>query len=155
MAQGATVIEHPNRDKTASQATRAVVVLLLLASAALLAIVTVGGWSKLQGAKSAQIAFLLLYLVLAYFVARWRSGMLPVAAAFAIVLLLFALISGPEWFDRNGSGYDDPALDAGVVGVLTLLLAPLQVLLIVFAARGFGQGWSVEVERPAGGARLA
>ena len=44
------VIEHPNREKAASKATRAVVVLLLLASAALMIIVTVGGWDALEGA---------------------------------------------------------------------------------------------------------
>jgi hypothetical protein len=85
--------------------------------------------------------------VLAFYVARWRSGLLPVAAALAIVLLLFAAISGPEWFARNGDGFTDPLLDSGVLGVLTLLLVPLQVLLIVFAARGFTQRWGVEVER--------
>ena len=157
MASGASVIEHPNRDKAASQTTRVLVVALLLASAALLAIVTIGGWTKIQGAKPVQIAYLLIYLVLAYYVARWRSGMLPVAAALAIVLLLFAVISGPQWFDRNGAGYEDPALDAGLIGVLTLVLVPLQMLLIVFAAQGFSQRWSVEVERSSGpaGARLA
>jgi len=159
MAQGETVIEHPNRDKAASQTTRVLVVALLLISAALLAIVTIGGWSKIQGAKPVQIAYVLLYLVLAFYIARWRSGLLPVAAAVAIVLLLFAAISGPEWFDRNGEGYSDPALDAGLIGVLTLLLVPLQVLLIVFAAQGFTQRWSVEIERAAhgapAGARLA
>jgi lysylphosphatidylglycerol synthetase-like protein (DUF2156 family) len=159
MAQGATVIEHPNRDKPASQTTRVLVVALLLISATLLAIVTIGGWSKIQGAKPVQIAYVLLYLVLAFYIARWRSGLLPVAAAVAIVLLLFAAISGPQWFDRNGDGYSDPALDAGIIGVLTLLLVPLQVLLIIFAAQGFTQRWSVEIERSAhggpAGARLA
>jgi len=159
MAPGAAAIEHPNRDKAASRTTKAVVVVLMLASAALLAIVTVGGWSRVQGAKPVQIAFVVLYLVIAFYVARWRSGLLPVAAALAIVLLLFAAISGPEWFDRNQPGFSDPALDAGLIGVLTLVLVPLQVLLIVFSAQGFAQRWSVEVERAgaraAGGARPA
>jgi lysylphosphatidylglycerol synthetase-like protein (DUF2156 family) len=147
MAQGATVIEHPNRDKAASRSTKALVVALMLLSAALLAIATAGGWSRLQGAKPVQIAYVLLYLVIAFYVARWRSGLLPVAAALAIVLLLFAAISGPQWFERNGDGFSDPLLDSGILGVLTLLLVPLQVLLIVFAARGFSQHWGVEVER--------
>jgi hypothetical protein len=149
MAQGASVIEHPNRDKPGSRSTKAVVVALLLGSALLLAIVTAGGWTRIQGAKPVQIAYVLLYVALAFYIARWRSGLLPVAAAFAIVLALFAAISGPEWFDRNGPGFSDPALDSGLLGVLTLLLVPVQILLIVVAAQGFAQRWSVEVERPA------
>jgi lysylphosphatidylglycerol synthetase-like protein (DUF2156 family) len=147
MPPGASVIEHPNRAKAASRSTKAIVVVLLLGSALLLLVVTAGGWSRIQGAKPVQIGYIVLYLVLALLIARWRSGLLPVAAALAIVLLMFAAISGPEWFDRNRDGLSDPALDAGLVGFLTLVLVPLQVLLIVFAARGFSQRWSVEVER--------
>jgi FtsH-binding integral membrane protein len=147
MVEGATVIEHPNRDKPASRTTRVVVVFLMLASVALMVIVTAGGWSRIQGAKPVQIAYILVYLVIAFYIARWRSGLLPVAAALAIVLLMFAAISGPEWFSRDKPGFTDPALDAASIGVLTLLIVPVQVLLIVFAAQGFSQHWSVEVER--------
>ena len=147
MAQGASVIEHPNRDKPGSRSTKAVVVALMLASALLLVVVTAGGWTRIQGAKPVQIGYILLYLVLAYYIARWRSGLLPVAAALAIVLAMFAAISAPGWFDRAGSGFTDPALDAAVLGVLTIVLVPVQILLIVFSAKGFGQRWSVEVER--------
>jgi hypothetical protein len=147
MAQGATVIEHPNRDTAASRSTKSVVVALMLLSAGLLAIATVGGWSRIAGAKPVQIAYVLIYLVIAYHVARWRSGLLPVAAALAIVLLMFAAISGPEWFARDKDGFTDPALDAGLLGVMTLVLVPLQLLLIVFAAQGFSQRWGIEVER--------
>ena len=79
MVNGSVVIEHPNRDKAESRATKTVVVVLLLVSAAIMAIVTVGGWDTLQGAKSLQIAYILVYLVLAFQIARWRSGLLPVA----------------------------------------------------------------------------
>jgi lysylphosphatidylglycerol synthetase-like protein (DUF2156 family) len=150
MAQGPVVIEHPNRDKAESRATRTVVVVLLLLSAAILTIVTIGGWDRLQGAKSLQIAYILVYLVLAYQIARWRSGLLPVAAALAIVLLIFAAISGPEWFARDRDGFSNPLIDESLLGALTVLLVPLQLILIVFAARGFSQKWSVEVERGAG-----
>jgi len=146
-AQGAVVVEHPNRDKAESRATKTIVVVLLLVSAALTALVAVGGW----GAKSLHVAYVLVYLVLAFQIARWRSGLLPVAAALAIVLLIFAAISGPQWFARDKDGFADPAFDETILGLLTLALAPLQGLLIVFAARGFQQRWSVEVERPAGG----
>ncbi|MDQ3723571.1 MAG: hypothetical protein M3376_11035 [Actinomycetota bacterium] len=151
MTEGSLIIEHPNRDRPRSQATRALVVALLLISAAVLAIATVGGWEKIQGAKPLHVAYVVVYLMLAFFIARWRSGLLPVAASFAIILLIFCAISGPQWFARDRPGFDDPLLSASIVGVLTLMLVPLQVLLIAAAARGFSQKWSVEVERRAGG----
>ena len=150
MAQDTVVIEHPNRDKSESRATRTMVVALLVVSAGLMAIVTVGGWDALQGARSLQVAYIVVYLVLAFQIGRWRSGLLPVAAALAIVLLIFGAISGPQWFVRDGHGFSDPALDASILGLLSVVLVPLQVLLIVFAARGFSQKWSVEIEHSAG-----
>jgi lysylphosphatidylglycerol synthetase-like protein (DUF2156 family) len=146
---GAIVVTHPNRDKPVVQATRATVVLLLLISAALVLIVTVGGWSVLEGAWIVQIGYILVYLVLALFAARWNRGVLPVAAALAVLLLVFALVAGPGWFDRNHAGFAQPALNAGLLGVITLLIVPVQMLLIAFAMRGFSQGWNVELERPA------
>jgi presenilin-like A22 family membrane protease len=142
-----TVIEYPNRDKASSKATRAVVVLLLLASAGLMLIVTIGGWEKLQGAKAVQVAYIALYFICAFYILRWRSGLLPVSAALAIILLIFAAVSGPEWFARDKAGFDQPALDASVLGLVTLLIVPVQVLLIAFAMSGFRQNWQVEVER--------
>jgi hypothetical protein len=70
VAEGEVIIEHPNRDTPASQATRVLVVGLLLASVAVLAIATVGGWSKLQGAKPVQIAYIIVYVLLAFYIAR-------------------------------------------------------------------------------------
>jgi lysylphosphatidylglycerol synthetase-like protein (DUF2156 family) len=152
---GAIVVTHPNRDKPVVQATRATVVLLLLISAALVLIVTVGGWKVLEGAWIIQAGYIILYLVLAFFAARWNRGVLPVASALAVLLLVFALVAGPGWFDRDKSGFAQPALNAGLLGVVTLLIVPVQMLLIAFAMRGFSQGWNVELERPApaGGAR--
>jgi lysylphosphatidylglycerol synthetase-like protein (DUF2156 family) len=147
MAQGASVIEHPNRDKRGSRSTKAIVVALMLASAVLMVVVTVGGWTRIQGAKPAQIAYILVYLVIAFHIARWRSGLLPVAAALAIVLAMFAAISAPGWFDRAGDGFAGPPVDSAILGVLTCVLVPVQIALIVFSAKGFGQRWSVEVER--------
>jgi lysylphosphatidylglycerol synthetase-like protein (DUF2156 family) len=147
MAEDEVRIEHPNREKAASKATKAVVILLLLVSAALVAIVTIGGWDALEGAKVVQIAYIALYLVIAFYVARWNRGVLPVAAALAIVLLIFAAVAGPGWFDRDKTGFEDPALDSGLLGLITLLIVPVQILLIAFAMRGFQQEWNVEVER--------
>jgi hypothetical protein len=144
------VIDHPNRDKVSSKATRAVVVLLLLVSAALTAIVTFGGWSKLAGMKPIAIAYIIIYLIMAFFILRWSRGVLPLAAALAIILGIFAAIAGPQWFDRDKAGFTNPALSADLVGLITLLIVPVQVLLIAFAMRGFQQAWNVEVERPRG-----
>jgi hypothetical protein len=141
------IIEHPNREKASSKATKAVVLFLLLASAFLVLLVTVGGWSALEGAKLLQIAYIALYLVMAYFVGRWNRGVLPVAAALAIVLLIFAAVAGPAWFDRDKAGFTEPALNENVLGLITFMIVPVQVFLIAFAMRGFQQAWNVEVER--------
>jgi len=143
-------IVRPNRDKAASKATKAIVILLLVVSAGLVLIVTIGGWAKLAGMQPVTLAYILVYLIMAFYVARWNRGVLPMAAALAILLGIFAAIAGPEWFDRDKTGFSDPALPAGVLGLLTLLIVPVQVLLIAFAMRGFQQGWNVEVEVPAG-----
>jgi hypothetical protein len=148
VARPGYVIERPNRDKAASKATKAIVVLLLLVSAALMAIVTIGGWSTLAGAKPLQVVMIIVYVLLAFFVARWNRGVLPVIAAFSIILLIFAAVSAPQWFDRDKAGFTSPALDESIIGLLTFILVPVQVLLCAFALRGFAQGWNIEVERP-------
>ena len=141
------VIEHPNREKASSKATKAAVLLLLVATVVLVAIVTIGGWKALEGAKLLQIGYILLYLVMAYFVARGNRGVLPVAAALAIILLIFAAVAAPEWFARDKTGFTNPALNENVLGFITFLIVPVQIFLIAFAMRGFQQAWNVEVER--------
>jgi hypothetical protein len=128
-----------------------VVVLLLLASAGLVFIVTIGGWNALQGAKVVGLAYGVIFVVMAYYVARWSRGALPVAAALAIIMLIFAAVSGPEWFNRDKTGFTDPAIPSGALGLITLLIIPVEALLIAFAMRGFSQEWNVEIERYADG----
>jgi lysylphosphatidylglycerol synthetase-like protein (DUF2156 family) len=141
-----TVLVHPNRDKAESKATRVIVIMLLLVSAGLILLVTAGGWSKLQGAQIISIAYIIIYVVMAFYVARWNRGVLPVAAALAILFAVIAAVAGPAWFDRDKAGFEDPALDPGILGLLTLIIVPVQLLLIAFAMRGFQQQWNVEVE---------
>jgi len=141
------IVTHPNRDKPVVQATRATVVLLLLVTVLLMLINTIGGWSVLQGALPVQLSFILVYLLMAFYAARWSRGVLPLAAALAVLLGIFALVAGPSWFARDKAGFAQPALNAGLLGVITLLIIPVQMLLIAFAMRGFNQGWNVEVER--------
>ncbi|MBS1870372.1 MAG: hypothetical protein JSS99_11985 [Actinobacteria bacterium] len=151
------VIERPNREKASSKTTRAIVVGLLLLSAALMLGVMLGGWSALQSAAALQLAYVIVYVVMAYYVAQWNRGPLPVAAALAIILGIFAVIAGPEWFQRDKTGFSTPdsvfgstGLDSATLGTITLLLVPLQALLIFFSMQGFRQDWHVEVERPVG-----
>ena len=139
-------IHHPNRDKAESKATKAAVTLLLLTSAGLTAVITFGGWDALQGAEPGAIAYILLYLVMAYYVTRWNRGVLPVAAALAVLFAVIAIVAAPGWFERDKEGFEDPALAPGILGLLTLILIPVQMLLIAFALRGFNQEWNVEVE---------
>jgi hypothetical protein len=141
------IITHPNRDKPVVQATRATVVLLFLVSAGLLLIVTVGGWSVLQGAVPVQIAYILVDLVLAFYAARWNRGVLPVGAALGVLLMIFALVAGPAWFSHDKAGFAQPTINSSLLGLLTLLIVPVQILLVAFAMRGFKQGWNVELER--------
>ena len=143
-------IERPNRAKPASKATKAVVLMLLLISAGLVLIVTVGGWARLAGAQTVQLFYIAVYLVMAFYVARWNRGVLPLAAALAMILGIFASIAGPAWFDRDKTGFDDPLMPHSLLGLITLLIVPVQVLLIAFGMRAFQQEWNVEVEVPEG-----
>jgi hypothetical protein len=155
MAEPAVTIDRPNRRKASSKATRAIVFLLLLVSAALVAIITVGGWDALEGAKALQIGYIVIYVVIAFFVLRWNRGVLPLAAALAIVLMIFAAVAAPAWFERDKPGFTSPALDERILGLLCVILALVQVLLIAFAMIGFRQAWNVEVERETGEAAPA
>jgi hypothetical protein len=141
-----TVLIHPNRDKVESKATKAAVILLLLASAGLILVIMIGGWSQLQGAQIVSFGYVVVYVVMALFVARWSRGVLPVAAALAILFAVVAAVAGPAWFDRDKAGFDDPTLEPSILGMLTIILVPVQLLLIAFALRGFQQQWNVEVE---------
>jgi hypothetical protein len=60
--------------------------------------------------------------------------------------MVIAIVAAPGWFARDKEGFDDPALEPGILGLLTLILIPVQLLLIAFALRGFNQEWNVEVE---------
>jgi hypothetical protein len=157
LAPGYTVI-HPNRDKTACKLTRLIVVLVLILSVVLMLIVTIGGWSKLQGLKPVNFAWCITYLILAFYIWRWARGLLPIAAGLAVLLLIVALIagtgfSGTSWFDRSHAGFapalslfGGPGLNSNTLGIVTLILVPLQLLLSILAMQGFAQGWNVELE---------
>jgi hypothetical protein len=159
------VVIHPNRDKAICKLTKLIVVGLLIASVVLMVILTVGGWSKLQGMKPVNFIWSAVYLVIAYYILRWSRGLLPIAAALAVLLLIIAVISGfglagTSWFDRNHHGFGAAqslfggnGLSTDVLGTITLLLIPVSIALVVFAMIGFAQSWNVELEVPEDEAR--
>jgi hypothetical protein len=159
LTPGYTVI-HPNREKASSKTIKAIVVLIMLASVALMLIVTIGGWSKLQGMKPVNFVYCAAYLIMAFYIFRWNRGLLPITAALAILLLIMSVIAGTgaagtSWFDRNSFGFagaqsmfGGPGLNPDFLGLITLLIAPVQMLLIFFCMYGFAQGWNVELEVP-------
>jgi hypothetical protein len=156
---GYTVI-HPNREKPICKLTRVLVALILLLSIALMLAVTIGGWTKLQGMKPINFAWCAIYLVMSIYVLRWARGLLPIAAALAVLLIAIAAIAGfgvggTSWFDRGHDGYGHAGslfggtgLSADAIGTLTLLLIPVEALLVIIAMVGFSQGWNVELEVP-------
>jgi protein-S-isoprenylcysteine O-methyltransferase Ste14 len=139
-------IRHPNREKAESKATKAAVVLLLVVSAGIVGVVTVGGWSELQGATPFGVLIVLIYLLMAWYAARWSRGVLPTAGALAVLVGTLGAIAAPAWFNRDKTGFHNPALPPSFLGLLCLVLIPVSVLLIIFATRGFTQAWNVEVE---------
>jgi hypothetical protein len=147
---------RPNREKAETKTMKAVVAFVLLVSAALVIIITIGGWERLQGPSVAAIAlgWAGLYILFALLVLRWNRGVLPVAAALAIILAIFAAIAAPEWFARSKDGLESPALPEDLLGTLTLIVVPVQLILVIVAMVGFNQEWHVEEERPIGGGPL-
>ena len=159
-------VVFPNREKASSKLMKAIVALILLASVGLLLIVTIGGWSQLEGMKPINFIWCAAYVIIAFYIwGRWARGMLPIAAGLAILLLMIAIVaglglSGTSWFDRSHAGFapaqslfGGKGLSADTLGTITLLLIPVQVLLVVFAMRAFAQGWNVEQEVPIDEAR--
>lgn len=129
------------------------IVILLLASAIVSGIVTIAGFSLLEGGAGMGIVcvlYVVLYLGSAFLVARWNRGVLPVVAAFAVLMLIFCAVGANSWFARDKSGFDEALLPVPLIGLFVLVLIPLQILLIAVAMVGFSQEWHVEEEREIG-----
>jgi hypothetical protein len=58
-------------------------------------------------------------------------------------------VAAPAWFARDKTGFDVPLLDPAILGLLTVIIVPVQILLVLFSMRGFQQKWNVEIEVPA------
>jgi hypothetical protein len=144
MANDDSYERHPNRLKPEARRTKAVIAFLLLVVAGLVAVITIGGWDKLEGAKPVNVFYIVVYLLFAYYVSRWNRGVLPVATALSVILIIFAAVAGPAWFARDKTGFENPTLPEPLLGFLTLLLIPVSLVLIMYAMRGFQQGWNIE-----------
>lgn len=144
---------RPNREKAESKTTKAIVAFVLIVSAVLLIVISLGGWERLQspGVGAMTIGWAILYVVFALLVLRWNRGILPVAAALAILMVIFAAVSAGGWFERAKDGLNSPALPEELLGLLTIVVIPVQILLIAVAMVAFNQAWNVEEERPIGG----
>lgn len=156
-ADSSAELWRPNREKATSKTTKLVVVIVLLISAGLLAVVTIGGWEHLQSSGAAVLTIIwgLLYILFALLVLRWNRGVLPVAAALATLMAIFAAVSVPSWFARSKDGLDSPLLPEDLLGLLTVIVVIVQVVLIAVTMIGFQQEWHVEEERPTGHGRMA
>lgn len=160
LTPGYTVI-YPNREKVASKVVKLIVIVLLLVSAVLMLTITIGGWSKLQGLKPVDFVWAASYVIIGFYIGRrWARGLLPIAAALAVLLLIVGIIasvgaSGTTWFDRTNFGFapaqslfGGKGFSPDTLGTLTVLLIPVEALLVFFAMFGFAQGWNVELEVP-------
>ena len=160
LTPGYTVV-YPNREKASSKLVKFIVVVLLLISAALMLAITIGGWSKLQGLKPVDFIWAASFVIIAFYItSRWARGLLPIAAALAILLLVTAVIagtgaSGTSWFDRTNYGFapaqslfGGSGFGPNTLGTLTIILIPVQALVIFFTMFGFAQSWNVELEVP-------
>jgi len=144
---------RPNREKPGSVTTKWVIVLLLLLTAVLSAVITVGGWSVMDGGDGTGIVcavYAILYAFFAFLVARWRRGILPLAAALSMILAIFCAVGADSWFARDKTGFTEASLSSSTVGVLVIVLMIVQLAVIVAALYGFNQAWNVEEERPIG-----
>jgi peptidoglycan/LPS O-acetylase OafA/YrhL len=144
---------RPNREKAESVTTKFVLVILLFATAALAVLVAITGFSLMSGGTPmavVSVIYGLLYAFFGYLVLRWNRGILPVAAALSMILAIFCAAGANSWFARDKSGFSDGLIPVPVIGLLVVILALLQIVLIAAALYGFNQEWHVEEERPIG-----
>jgi hypothetical protein len=144
---------RPNRVKAESITTKFVIVFLMLATAVIAGIVTIAGFSLLVGGGAMGlvcIVYALLYAFFAFLVFRWSRGILPVAAALSTILAIFCAVGADSWFARDKTGFEDALIPVPLIGLLVVILALVQIILVVVALYGFNQEWHVEEERPIG-----
>jgi peptidoglycan/LPS O-acetylase OafA/YrhL len=144
---------RPNREKAESVTTKIVTVILLAATSIIAVIVAITGFSLMSGGTGMAIVTLiygLLYAFFAFLVARWNRGILPVVAALSMILAIFCAVGADSWFARDKTGFEEGLIPVTLIGLLVIILALLQIVLVAAALYGFNQEWHVEEERPIG-----
>jgi hypothetical protein len=144
---------RPNREKTESITTKFVLALLLVATSAIAFLVTITGFSLMTGGGGMGLVCLIyaaLYAFFAFLVLRWNRGILPVAAALSMILAILCAAGADSWFARDKAGFEDALIPVTLIGLLVIILAILQLILIAVALYAFNQNWHVEEERPIG-----
>src|ERR1700710_1626366 len=141
---------RPNREKTESITTKFVLFFLLAATSALAFLITITGFSLMTGGGGMGIVCLIyaaLYAFFGFLVLRWNRGILPVAAALSIILAILCAVGADSWFARDKTGFEDGLIPTPVIGLLVVILALLQIVVIVVSLYAFNQEWQVEEER--------
>ena len=144
---------RPNREKAEAITTKFVVVFLLAATSAIAFVVTIAGFSMLTGGSGMGVVCLIyaaLYAFFAFLVFRWSRGILPVVAALSTILAIFCATGADSWFARDKAGFEEALIPVPLIGLLVVILALLQVILIAVSLYAFNQDWHVEEERPIG-----
>ncbi len=144
---------RPNREKAESVTTKLVLVFLLAATSIVGVLIAITGFSLISGGTGMAVVTLiygLLYAFFAFLVARWNRGILPVAAALSMILAILCAVGADSWFARDKGGFEDGLVPSSLIGLLVIVLALLQIVLIAAALYGFNQEWHVEEERPIG-----
>ncbi len=121
---------RPNRERSESVTTKLVITFLLAVTAFLAALVTITGFSLLEGGGTmGAICFLYaaLYAFFAFLVFRWSRGILPVAAALSMILAIFCAVGADSWFARDKAGFDDALLPSSLIGLLVVIIVILQI----------------------------
>jgi hypothetical protein len=144
---------RPNREKAESITTKFVLVVLLAVTSALAFLITITGFSLMTGGGGMGIVCLIyaaLYAFFTFLVLRWNRGILPVVAALSMILAIFCATGADSWFARDKAGFDEGLIPSPMIGLLVVILALLQLILIAVALYAFNQNWHVEEERPIG-----
>ena len=92
------------------------------------------------------LVIVLLFVSVALMLIITLGGWAALEGAKALQVVYIALYVVLAWFDRSHTGFTDPALPSDLLGLVSALLVPVQILLIATAMSGFRQAWNVEVE---------
>jgi amino acid transporter len=144
---------RPNREKAESITTKFVLALLLAATSAIAFIVTITGFSLMTGGSGMGVICLIyaaLYAFFTFLVIRWNRGILPVAAALSMILAILCAVGANSWFARDKAGFEEALVSVTLIGLLVVILAILQLLVVAVSLYAFNQNWNVEEERPIG-----